>query len=114
VSAVKHVIESIQGKHPLSAHRSGEWPRVRAAHLLGNPTCAVCGGDKKIEVHHIHPFHLHPELELDPSNLITLCESGKGGMNCHLAEGHLGDFHSFNVDVVQDTAKWAAKIKGRP
>lgn len=74
----------------------------------------MCGGKDKLEVHHIKPFHLHPELELDPSNLIVLCESGGGGLNCHLAIGHLGSYKSFNVDVVNDSATWKKKIESRP
>ncbi len=111
---IKHVVESIQGKHPLSARRSPEWRKVRAAHLEVHPYCMVCGGNQRIEVHHIEPFHLHPERELDRTNLITLCESGHEGANCHLHYGHLGDFHSFNVDVIEDTQTWSGKIAGRP
>ena len=111
---ITHTIESLQGKHPFSAHRSPEWPRVRAKHLKTNPTCAVCGGTANIEVHHIEPFHLHPERELDPTNLITLCESGHEGVNCHLHYGHLGDFHSYNVNVVEDAGVWKKKIASRP
>lgn len=68
----------------------------------------------KIEVHHIRPFHLHPDLELDPANLVTLCEADKGGANCHLLFGHLGNFKSFNVEVVSDASHWSEKIKHRP
>ena len=114
INPVIHIRDTIQGKHDLLTRRSSEWPKVRAAHLSENPTCSVCGGTEKLEVHHIRPFHLHPELELEPTNLITLCESGHEGANCHLHYGHLGDFHSFNVDVVQDAPIWAAKIRSRP
>lgn len=95
------------------AKRSGKWPTVRKAHLAKNPSCEVCGGTKKIEVHHIKPFHLHPELELDPSNLISLCE-GASDVNCHLLFGHLGNFKSLNKNVVEDSAEWNKKIKDRP
>ena len=111
---ITHTIESLQGKHPFSARRSPEWPRVRAEHLKSHPTCEVCGSTDKIEVHHIQPFHLHPERELDPTNLITLCESGHEGANCHLHYGHLGNFKSFNVSVVEDAGVWKKKIASRP
>jgi 5-methylcytosine-specific restriction protein A len=107
-------MDAAKGKHPLSAARSGRWPTVRKEHLEKHPYCAVCGGTEKREVHHREPFHLNPELELDPSNLVTLCESGKGGLNCHLALGHLGSFKSFNAEVVTDAAHWSKKIKQRP
>lgn len=94
--------------------RSSQWPKTRKAHLAAHPNCAVCGGTDKIEVHHIHPFHIHPELELDPKNLISLCESNKGGVNCHLHFGHLGNFRSVNEEVVNDSETWNKKIKNRP
>ena len=103
-----------KAKIPSGVKRSDHWPAARAAHLNGAPTCAVCGGAKNLEVHHIHPFHLHPELELDQSNFVTLCEEDIDGVNCHLLFGHLGNFKSFNVDVLADAAHWLAKIQGRP
>lgn len=53
--------------------RSSAWPIVRAAHVAQFPTCAACGSTETLNVHHIEPFHIYPELELEPSNLITLC-----------------------------------------
>ena len=85
--------------------RSPEWGKIRKAHLAKFPTCAACGGKTKITVHHMKPFHLHPELELDPTNLITLCEGNKD-INCHLVEGHYWSFAKrFNVDVIADSEK---------
>lgn len=97
----------------LGSARSSEWPQVQKAHLKIQPTCQICGGIAKLNVHHIRPFHLHPELELDPTNLITLCE-GKKFVNCHLCFGHLGNFKSFNENVVEDAQIWYNKIKDRP
>ena len=114
LNPITHVRDALQGKHSLTQTRSPEWPKVRAAHLKLHPTCAVCGGTVKLEVHHMQPFHLHPERELDPTNLITLCESGHEGVNCHLHYGHLGDFHSYNVNVVEDAGVWKKKIANRP
>lgn len=101
-----------QRKAPSGAARSPKWGQVRAAYLRDHPTCELCGGTAKLECHHIKPFHLHPELELDPQNLITLCESGAGGLNCHLAYGHLGNFQKyFNPSVRVDAARWLAKLR---
>jgi 5-methylcytosine-specific restriction protein A len=111
---IRHVKDRIAGKIPAGSARSGHWPTVRKEHLLKNPKCAVCSGDKMLEVHHIHPFHLHPDLELNPDNLITLCESKDNGVNCHLLFGHLGNFKSFNVDVQKDSRTWIDKILKRP
>lgn len=89
-----------------------------------------------MQVHHVIPFHWcvllgRPDLELDPRNLITLCEdeAGKPGENHHLLVGHLGSFQSANLDVEVDAgvtfhgmtgaalrgdARWRAKVGARP
>ena len=85
------------------------WSKVRAEHLKKYPKCAACGTEKGLEVHHIKPFHEFPELELEPTNLITLCNK-----SCHLYFGHLKYFQSWNPDVVIDSAKYYEKIKSRP
>lgn len=106
--------DHMQGKVPWKSARSGHWPTTRKKFLARNPQCVVCGGTKKLEVHHIKPFHLHPGLELNESNLITLCESGANGANCHLLWGHLGNFKSFNINVREDCIAWVQKLKARP
>lgn len=88
-------------KHDLE--RSKKWPTVRSKYLKVNPTCAICGGTTDLQVHHVVPFHFcilvaeRPDLELDPRNLITLCQDPK--TDHHLIAGHLNDFHSYNPDV---------------
>lgn len=111
---MKRLLDILKGKHPISAKRSGSWPTVRKHHLESHPNCAVCGGCDKIDVHHLLPFHLHPELELDAANLITLCESKKNGLNCHLWFGHLGNYKSFNASAVTDSLLWKEKMEKRP
>jgi len=78
--------------------RSPEWRKVRKAHLREESWCKMCGGNKDLQVHHIKPFHLYPELELDPENLITLCE--RRGIDDHLYYGHLGDWQKINPNIV--------------
>ena len=87
--------------------RSPEWGKVRAAHLAQHPKCEACdiSGEGKVEVHHIMPFHLNPSLELDPTNLITLCESVRVEEvtnDHHHLIGHLGDWKAYNPDVTTD------------
>ena len=110
----KHARDVKAGKHPATAKRSGKWRAVRATYLKKHPRCFVCLGTKKVEVHHKLPFHLHPARELDPNNLITLCENDDDGINCHLAFGHLGNFKSYNAEVAADAAIWRKKILTRP
>lgn len=102
----------IQGKVSLAdPARSSKWGGVRMIHLKDHPCCVVCEETKSLNVHHIQPFHLHPELELEPTNLVTLCESGKKGLNCHLLIGHLGNFRNINPDSVTDAATWNEKLR---
>lgn len=91
------------------ATRSPKWSNVRKEHIKNNPYCIACGRDKKLEVHHIKPVHLFPDLELDPTNLVTLCADP-----CHLLFGHLMDFKSWNKDVVSDSSCYINKVKHRP
>ena len=111
---IDKINDVISGKTTFSESRSPQWPTVRSKFIKINNTCAACGGKSKLEVHHKQPFHIHPELELDPSNFITLCEDGKNGINCHLLIGHLGNYRSMNKDVDSDAKTWNEKITTRP
>ena len=85
--------------------RSGAWTRVRREHLAEHPTCAACGRSGDMEVHHVQSYHEHPELELDRSNLITLCAEP-----CHLVHGHLMSWRRTNAEVRLDCARYLAKL----
>ena len=96
--------------------RSPKWRKVRAEHLKTHTACQNCGKTVKylrnyrMQVHHIYPVSRYPELELDPLNLITLCSNPR----CHLDKGHLGDFKSYNPDVITDCETWWLKYRRRP
>ena len=81
--------------------RSPKWRKVRKEHLADpfNLSCNACMRKKGLEVHHIIPFDLRPDLELQGSNLITLCKY------CHFIFGHFGDYTKFNPSV-RDDVKW--------
>lgn len=82
----------------LEPKRSPHWPAFRANYFKEEGCyCHYCGSVKDVELHHIQPYHLHPELELVRSNVIGLCESF--GTNDHLHIGHLGDWKSYNPRV---------------
>jgi 5-methylcytosine-specific restriction endonuclease McrA len=53
--------------------RSPLWPKARRAYKKTHPACEACGRKIGVQVHHVIPFHLHPEKELDPENFIALC-----------------------------------------
>jgi len=107
---IKAIKDRIEGKAPKGAKRSSSWRKVRKQHLKDNPNCAVCGSHKKVEVHHKIPFHYAPNKELDPNNLMTLCENKKYGINCHLLIGHLGNYQKINVSVEIDAMMWNKKL----
>lgn len=79
--------------------RSSKWRKIRNEYLKSHNFCRACGTQNKLEVHHIKPFHLYPELELEENNLITLCESS---YDCHLKIGHNGNWKYFNEFVEKD------------
>lgn len=79
--------------------RSPKWDKVEEDFKAAHPKCECCGTKQRLQVHHIKPFHVEPSLELDETNLITLCMSDN---ECHLRVGHGGDFKSYNPNVVQD------------
>lgn len=105
------------GLHIARKHRrerSSEWARIAKEHRLREPACMACGyRGKDLQVHHIKPFHLHPHLELDPQNLITLCEAK--GRDHHLLLGHLDAWDSYNEHIREDVKhfyrKTAAQIR---
>jgi hypothetical protein len=75
---------------PLEGERSGQWTAVRNRFVEKHPECAACGSRSNLNVHHVVPFHVDPSLELEDSNLITLCAGSEanGQHNCHFRIGH--------------------------
>lgn len=94
--------EDSESVDAFEGHRSGKWPRVRAAHIEQFPTCAACGSVYALNVHHIKPVWLYPKLELEPTNLITLCEEHHYTVG-HDADGPFGpqkpNWKSWNPNV---------------
>lgn len=91
--------------------RSGKWPAVRRRHLAEHPSCIACGTAENLEVHHLLPVHLFPEKELEPSNLVTLCESPSH--NCHLLFGHGLCWSAYNEKCVELSASTLYCVKFR-
>jgi outer membrane murein-binding lipoprotein Lpp len=91
--------EQLADEGLFGAARSSKWSAVRRAFLKIHPECEACGSRDELNVHHIKPFNVAPELELDPTNLITLCRKH------HFEVGHLGNWRSANATVRQDAAK---------
>lgn len=88
------------------AGRSSQWPKVRREHLEHEPNCVACGRKKDIEVHHVIPFHDDPSLELEPSNLITVCRNP-----CHFVFGHLLNWSKSNPLVREDCDQYRQRMR---
>lgn len=86
--------------------RSGAWARVRREHLEREPACIACGRTADIEVHHVASYHDHPERELDPTNLVSLCADP-----CHLVHGHLMAWTRINPSVREDCRRYREKLE---
>ena len=96
---ISRITYSIVREHAKKVFRSSKWSGVRKQFLNANPMCAACGSIKFLQIHHRLPFALHPEEELDPKNLVTLCMDKP---ECHLHIGHSGSFHMYNPNLSAD------------
>lgn len=88
--------------------RAQAWQEVRAEHLKKEPACAACGRMTNLEVHHVIPVSFNPDRQLDPENLITLCNTP-----CHLMFGHLMSYRCYNKDVRRMAAEFRVAVKKR-
>lgn len=112
LASLTHLKDRLTGRVPKGYKRSPYWRHVRKTHLKkpGNEFYVVCGSAVKLEVHHIIPFHVAPELELDPRNLATVCRRKKYGIHCHLLIGHLGNYKRYNEYFRKDAEIWSDKL----
>lgn len=82
--------QSIQGSYATS--------KAKKLHVKEFPECAVCGSTRDLEVHHVTPVHINPDLATNELNFITLCDSTNNG--CHRWFGHFGNFTKlYNIYV---------------
>lgn len=107
INIVEALKDRITGKAPKGAKRSKYWRSVRADYMDENPLCEICNKDKKLEVHHIIPFHVAPDLELRHDNMITLCRKH------HFTFGHIENWRITNPSVEADAAYWRTKFENR-
>jgi hypothetical protein len=98
------IMELFEQKLPYFGPRSPKWSKVRTEWLKIHPMCMICDGREFLQVHHKKPFHLHPELELNPGNLITLCE--RPSRNCHFVWGHLYNWSHYNAMIDDCVNYW--------
>jgi hypothetical protein len=74
-------------------HSDYQWRKVRNIHVREEPYCQMCGIRKKLEAHHVVPWHLSPELRFERSNLITLCRDD------HYRFGHFLHWKDMNPNI---------------
>ena len=107
----KKVLKTLLFGDEIEDFRSGEWTKVRKAYLAENPFCEICGGTKKLEVHHLLDTSSFPDYELHQNNLITLCGI-KTKNKCHFKYGHLGNYQKTNYNLVNDIGVLKRIYKG--
>lgn len=92
--------------------RSPKWSALSSKVIAkAGGICAACGRVHQPNAHHIKPFNVFPELELEESNIIVLGEGGT--INCHLWIGHNGRWDTYNPDVVEDCRQFREMLAGR-
>ena len=87
--------------------RSSQWTKVRNDFIKDHNKCECCGSKNKLQVHHVEPFCVAPERELDPTNLITLCS------RCHLLIGHCGWWQTYNPELYKGVDYIKSMIRNR-
>lgn len=85
--------------------RSPKWPAVRRACLKAHPKCECCGHDATA-VHHVQPFHVYPDRELDPLNLAAVCDK------CHFTIGHPCNWQRWNANFWETVKSLKAGASG--
>ncbi len=95
--------------------RSPKWAATRERFAKQFPDCAACGAVDHINVHHVIPFHEDKELELDPTNLITLCRYHHFHIG-HDRDGLSGpgepNWNDSNPNVRQECAAFRSMLQG--
>jgi hypothetical protein len=92
------------GSYPTNAVTA---PLSAAWHATGN--CAWCRTTKNLNVHHITPQSVAPELANVPANFIVLCRS------CHFCVGHRCNWRTYNPDVAVICVTYTNAFKcGKP
>lgn len=75
-------------------HSDYQWRQTRNEFIRWEPICQMCARDKNLQVHHILPWHLRPDLRYEHQNLVTLCA------DCHLRFGHYNNWKDYNIEIL--------------
>ena len=78
-------------------------PEVRKAmesYRKAHPVCEWDECSDEIEVHHIQPVSVRPDLAADTNNMISL-----GAKRCHLCVGHAGNYRLHYISNIKEICK---------
>ena len=102
--------ESHTGGHPLIppppviTGRSPRWPAFVHQLLRERPLCEGCGRRSETG-HHVIPFHVRPDLELDPGNVVPVCPP------CPFVVCHGGNWQLYIPTARADLAAHLARVR---
>ncbi len=88
--------------------RSSKWPSFIKKIKKEVGRCAVCAKRKGLEGHHIRPFHIYPDLELNPDNITILCRRH------HFILGHLEYWKSYNPQMAETISYFRSLLIHKP
>lgn len=96
-------------RQALGALRSPKWSKLQKITVTNHPYCAFHGGKgtflNPLNVHHVKMFMEHPELELDPNNLLVACRF------CHFWYCHKGNWKKLNSHSKEDSTLLLSHIE---
>lgn len=97
---------AVRNPSHVTRHWRSQWATRKAllAYRKANPVCEATGNTSSLQVHHVLPVSIFPELAADPSNFITLCKQA------HFAVGHGGNWKDFNPHVREMSAMLRAQV----
>jgi hypothetical protein len=65
-----------------------------------HPRCEWDNCSDQIEVHHIKPISVYPELASDTNNMISL-----GAKRCHLVVGHGNNYGKYYIENIREICR---------
>lgn len=88
--------------------RNPGWESFRREIIKGQPACEASGVAWELEVHHLLPVHLRPDLEMVRDNCMVLTRT------LHFWLGHYGNWASYNPRARKEAATFLKRVLHRP
>jgi len=80
------------------ARRAYKTHKAMQAYRSGHTECAWCGRSKRLDVHHVIPVSVAPEMAASETNMIMLCRKPQ----CHLIAGHSDSYRDRYVENIRE------------